>query len=175
MINRSQIVLLLVLFGFGHGQSKYTAGLSLKSIQTDILSLVFINGISMYSDVDVFTQTSPDASSYGVRMGGEAIHLFGLVHQNDQYPIRNLYIALRASSNKIFHINASLAYVNAHTFAGRPGKGDGDFLRVGMEASRYFLGNTLGIKIKLNYPIYTFTGRGHGFIGFGIVAGLLNY
>ena len=167
-------IFILLIVSFGHSQSKYNSGLSLKSIQADFLSLILINSVTIYSDIDVI-KLEPVAKSFGVRMGFEAIHMFGLVHPIDDYPIRNLYISLRVSSNNIFHINTFISYVNSHTFLNHIGEGDGYFIRVGAEASKYFFNNKIGLKFKLNYPIYTVSGKSHGFIGLGIVTGLLSY
>ena len=97
-----------------YGQSKYSSGLYLKSIQADFTSLVLINGASVYSDIDIFKEIS-EPRSFGLRLGYEVVDIIPINEhgQTKGYPIRNFCFSVRRSTAiNSFQVNGFFSYVN---------------------------------------------------------------
>lgn len=163
-------------FSFVHGQSSPSTSVVLKSIQMDITSALFFNRLSLYSDVDIYKK-GPSQNSYGFQAGADLTHLFGLVKVPEGFPVRNVYFALRASSTMgQIPINMYLSYVNGASLRHSKINRSGTFIKMGADVNKYFWDNKLGLRFKLDLPVYTLSGTDNGFyVGLGLVIGYLKY
>jgi len=178
-IIQKQILLVLIFFAMASnlfGQSKYSKGIFLKSIQVDFTSLILINGASLYNDIDFFKKKSGSAT-YGLRMGLDLVDIRSITEGDvEGYPVRNLSASIRASSKPSkSQVNGLLSFVNTRSMNSSFERKDGNNLRLEIEAIKYFTSERVGLKIKLQLPVFNFQGeRTGGYIGLGFVLGYLS-
>ncbi len=157
-------------------QSAPSTGIFFKGIQADITSAILFNRVSIYGDIDIYKK-GPGLNSYGFQAGADLTHVFGLVKVAEGFPLRNLYFSLRASSQKgNFPVSVYLSYVNSASLDKSNIDRAGNFIKFGFDVNKYFWDNKLGLKFKLDVPLFTISGKNNGFyVGLGFVIGYLEY